>query len=85
MLNDTTKPNALSTLLGWAASKTRRSADRVSFEASRGTLDHSIGWAEFLPDDLYELWPELSLDARIVAFVFAFCAYRDFDGTKSFL
>jgi hypothetical protein len=69
-----------STLYSWAESETRISADRIALEIEQLSLADKY-WATFLPDKQRELWPSLSLDARIIAFVAAFNLKDGFDST----
>ena len=71
-------------LLNWAASESRMTTDAILAEVGVDTLsDH--GWPRFLPSELNDEWSALSLDARIIAFAFAFERFDGFDADTSLL
>ncbi len=69
-------------LMEWATAETGKSRDVIETEVSRQELS-GPGWGEFLPKGLRAAWPDLSHDARIVAFAFGWRALSDFEPDAS--
>jgi hypothetical protein len=65
---------AIERLMAYAESESRRSRDWIKSTVDSDHLEDR-GWPEFMPAEIREAWPALSLDARLLALAFAFRDY----------
>jgi hypothetical protein len=75
---------ALDDLLDWAARTTRKRREYIEREVNTPDWEDE-GWPSCVPDDVAELWEDISIDARIIAFAFASCTFRDSDAVDHLL
>jgi hypothetical protein len=69
-----TRNETTESLFDFAQSEGRRPREWIEKTVAADNLDER-GWPEFMPEEIRDVWPGLSLDARLIAFTLAFRDY----------